>query len=420
MARGETSENYDVLAVMIRNSFAVIVSVDDHITNVLGWEAEQLVGHPSTEFVHPEDQPAALATWFEMLERPHETHTWRGRYRTPEGRWRWVECVNVNRLDEADNPIVLTTMRRVTDQLSVAEQLRERTQLLNQLSDAMPVGMFQFDTDGSITFTNERLHSILGHPVSETLDTQFPIVTEDEDALRRAIRSVFAQEAVDDVELRFLRSSGGVAGEERVCLLSLRPLTDGTGSVTGAVGCVSDVTDQVELRRQLEVRANTDELTACLNRAAILDLLGITLGQKGDNRVGTAVIFVDLCRFKNINDSFGHDVGDHILELVAARLRAAVREVDGVGRFGGDEFLVICPGVDSAFIALEVAKRILATLTDRIDIVTGIAELGASIGVAWSGEPIDPDTLIAQADHAMYDAKRNGSSTVELFKGNEY
>jgi PAS domain S-box-containing protein len=238
-------------------------------------------------------------------------------------------------LDDADNPIVLTTMRRVTEKVSVAEQLRARTQLLNQLSDAMPVGMFQLDTDGSITFTNERLHSILGHPVSATLDTQFPIVTEDEDALRTAIRSVFAQEAVDDVELRFLRSSGDVGGEERVCLLSLRPLTDGAGSVTGAVGCVSDVTDQVELRRQLELRANTDELTACLSRAAILDLLAIALGPKGDRRGGTAVIFVDLCRFKNINDSFGHDIGDHILELAAAPLRRCAAACSGPrGRWG--------------------------------------------------------------------------------------
>src|SRR5579862_2430936 len=125
MAREETADN--VSAVMIRNTFAVIVSVDDHITDVLGWEPEQLVGHPSTEFVHPEDQPVALATWFEMMERPHEPHTWQGRYRTPEGEWRWVECVNVNRLDDPDNPIVVTTMRRVTEQVSVAEQLRART-----------------------------------------------------------------------------------------------------------------------------------------------------------------------------------------------------------------------------------------------------------------------------------------------------
>jgi diguanylate cyclase (GGDEF)-like protein len=118
------------------------------------------------------------------------------------------------------------------------------------------------------------------------------------------------------------------------------------------------------------------------------------------------------------DDSRRLDVGDHILELAGARLRAAIRGVDGVGRFGGDEFLVVCPDVDSALTALEVAKRILAALTDRIEVATGIAELAASIGVAWSADPIDADTLIAQADDAMYEAKRTGSSTATLFKGN--
>jgi diguanylate cyclase (GGDEF)-like protein/PAS domain S-box-containing protein len=309
-------------------------------------------------------------------------------------------------------------MRRVTDQVSVAEQLRARDQLLSQLSDAMPVGMFQIGNNRAITFSNERLLSILGHSALGTKGAQFPIFEDDDSVLNAAFDAVLSGQAVDDVELRFWRSSGDEAAEEGVCLLSMRSLTDGAGIVTGAVGCVGDVTDQVQLRRQLELRANTDDLTSCLSRAAVLDLLGMTLGQMGDNRGGTAVIFVDLCRFKNINDSFGHDVGDHILELAGARLRAAIRGVDGVGRFGGDEFLVVCPDVDSALTALEVAKRILAALTDRIEVATGIAELGASIGVAWSADPIDADTLIAQADDAMYEAKRTGSSTAALFKGN--
>jgi PAS domain S-box-containing protein len=72
-------------AIMIRNDFAVIISVDEHITEILGWEPEELVGRPSTEFVHPEDQPGTLATWFEMMQKSGETYTWQGRYRTPEG-----------------------------------------------------------------------------------------------------------------------------------------------------------------------------------------------------------------------------------------------------------------------------------------------------------------------------------------------
>jgi diguanylate cyclase (GGDEF)-like protein len=106
--------------------------------------------------------------------------------------------------------------------------------------------------------------------------------------------------------------------------------------VTGAVGCVSDVTAQVELRRQLEIRANTDELTSCFSRSKILEVLATVLDGQDDNRRGTAVIFIDLCGFKAINDMFGHAAGDRVLEVAGARLRSAVRQYDHVGRFGGD------------------------------------------------------------------------------------
>jgi diguanylate cyclase (GGDEF)-like protein len=92
-----------------------------------------------------------------------------------------------------------------------------------------------------------------------------------------------------------------------------------------------------------------------------------------------------------------------------------VREGDHVGRLGGDEFLVVCPGVTSEKIAFEVADRIRRALSDHVDLATGSVELNASVRVALSSSNSDPDTLIAQADHAMYEAKRLGSSAVEVF-----
>ena len=400
-----------------RDASAVIISVSDEITDLLGWPATELLGHPSTEYIHPEDQPSAVAAWFEMLEAPGQTRIWRGRYRTSDAGWKWVECVNVNMLDDAENPAVLTTMSQISSgQVSLAEELRARSQLLSRLSDAMPVGMFQMDTDRTITFTNDRLHLILGHSASATIDAQFSIVDEnDRSLLDSALDTVLADGIVDDVELRFLRPSGDAPQEERVCVLSMRPLTDWTGEVTGAVGCVSDVTAQVELRRQLEVRANTDELTSCFSRAKILEVLATALEPQNENHRGTAVIFIDLCGFKAINDMFGHAAGDRVLEVAGARLRSAIRQYDHVGRFGGDEFLVVCPNVDTASIALDVARRISSSLTKPVNITVEVIELRASVGVAWSGEFIDADTLVAQADQAMYESKRAGSSSVAFF-----
>jgi diguanylate cyclase (GGDEF)-like protein/PAS domain S-box-containing protein len=404
-----------------RDASAVIISVGDEITELLGWSPSELLGHPSTEYIHPEDQPSAVAAWFEMLEAPGQARIWRGRYRTSDEAWKWVECVNVNMLEDPEKPVVLTTMRTVaTEHVSLQEELRARSQLLSRLSDAMPVGMFQIDTDRTITFANDRLQLILGHAASESIDAQFSIIDDDDlSLLDSALEAVLSDQAVDDVELRFVRSSEDAKYEARVCVLSMRPLTDWTGEVTGAVGCVSDVTAQVELRRQLETRANTDELTSCLSRPRILEVLSAALDRREDTQGGTATIFIDLCGFKAINDQFGHAAGDQVLKVAGARLRSAIRPYDQVGRFGGDEFLVVCPRVDAAPIALEVARRIGATLTEPVNITTEIIDLGASVGVAWSSESIDADTLVAQADQAMYKSKRAGSSTVVLFSSDD-
>jgi diguanylate cyclase (GGDEF)-like protein/PAS domain S-box-containing protein len=411
------SEPDGVSVDIVRDAAAMIIAVGDEITEVLGWFPSEFVGHPSTDFVHPEDQPTAVAAWFEMIDMPGETRTWQGRYRTSDGAWKWVQCVNLSKLEDQVHPVVLTTMRQVAvDQVNVAEELRARKQLLNRLSDAMPIGMFQIDADRSVTFTNDRLHTILGHPASATMNAQFSNIDEDDRVqMEAALNAVLANEAIDDVELRFKRTSGEGRSEERVCVLSMRPLTDEAGEVTGAVGCVSDITAQVLLRRQLEIRANTDELTMCLSRARTLEVLSEVLRHQREGPGGTAVIFVDLCGFKSINDQFGHAAGDQVLKVAGSRLRSAIRQYDEVGRFGGDEFLVVCPRVETGPMSLEIAKRVTASLTQPVHGTSNVIELRASVGVAWSSAIIDADTLVAQADHAMYESKRNGSTTVVLF-----
>ena len=132
---------------------------------------------------------------------------------------------------------------------------------------------------------------------------------------------------------------------------------------------------------------------------------------------GNAVVFIDLDRFKAVNDDLGHAAGDRLLVEVADRLRSTLRDGDRVGRFGGDEFLVICPGVDSADQAREIAERIATVLTSTVDIGSRSVTLRASVGVAWTTEHLEADTLIAWADSAMYESKRIGLPAVTLSTG---
>jgi diguanylate cyclase (GGDEF)-like protein/PAS domain S-box-containing protein len=391
--------------------------VGEGIFELLGWRPEELVGSPSTSLIHPTDQPAAVAAWMDMITSPGRRGIWRGRYKTAQGSWRWVETENS--LHDGDDPKVISSMREVSpDQASLEEQFLARGQLLSQLSDALPVGVFQVDLDGHVTLTNKSFHLIVGVSPQGSFEAQMATVCdEDRPALEAALAKTFACESVDGVEIRLRVPTGEsppVATQDRVCLLGLRPLTDGAGVVNGAVGCLSDVTDRALLHQELEIRAAIDELTSCFNRSATIELVDRTINARHDG-LGRAVVFVDLDGLKSVNDELGHAAGDQLLAIAANQIRTALRSGDFFGRLGGDEFLVICPRVVSATQAMEIAKRISAALTASVDVGSERVELRASVGVVWTMEALDTDTLIARADRAMYESKRLGDHGVTLF-----
>jgi diguanylate cyclase (GGDEF)-like protein/PAS domain S-box-containing protein len=279
------------------------------------------------------------------------------------------------------------------------------------LSEALPVGLFEIDRTGRITFNNDRMRAIAGYPPAGTEEgLMSSVVAEDRPVLEAALAATLANQPVDDLEIRLM-----VANTQRVCEMSMRPLTNATGVVTGAVGYLSDVTDRAQLHRELEIKASVDKLTSCLNREASLELVeAMTTAPKTPGE-GSAVIYVDLDDFKSVNDRLGHAAGDRLLVAAADRLRGAARKGDAVGRLGGDEFLVICPQVESSAQAVRIAERVAAATEVTIDVGTGVVELRTSVGVAWTTESIDADALLAQADSAMYESKRTRRKGVTLF-----
>jgi diguanylate cyclase (GGDEF)-like protein len=219
-----------------------------------------------------------------------------------------------------------------------------------------------------------------------------------------------------DMEIRIVNPHGDV----KHCTISIRPLRDDSGSVTGLTGCVEDVTGTVRRRHELEARAFSDPLTGCWNRTATLAHLQELL-DRGPSAItggsmGTAVIFVDLDQFKSVNDDLGHAVGDQVLLQVAQRIQAALRSGDAVGRMGGDEFVVLCGGVSSSVHALTIARSLTERAFSRPEDVSGTnVEVRASIGVSWTAHDITAAALVDQADAAMYRSKRAGRSQPVMF-----
>ena len=215
------------------------------------------------------------------------------------------------------------------------------------------------------------------------------------------------------LELPALRKGG----EEIRVELSLSAIDPGTHEDTGghyALAIIRDVTERKRLEERLAYLAYHDALTGLANRASLLERLEGAIARADREGSGVAVLYLDLDRFKEVNDSFGHSVGDDLLKAVAERLRGAVRfEARSIARVGGDEFCAMLEGVEDAEEAEDIAARVAKRLAGPYS-VSGheVYSVVASVGVAVraSGEGTPAEQLLREADWAMYQAKRQARS----------
>lgn len=230
-------------------------------------------------------------------------------------------------------------------------------------------------------------------------------------AVADAVRSVLA-----GTQARFhvdYPSSGG--GEDLWFSLRVSALAVEGG---GAVVTHNDITGRKRAERKLAHQALHDALTQLPNRTLFLDRLSLGLARMERSQSKVAVLFLDLDKFKVVNDSLGHDVGDQLLQAVANRLRAALRPGDTAARYGGDEFTVLCEGITSESDAVVIAERIGAAVSRPFALDDAETVLTSSIGIAIaSGNEDSPENLVHQADSAMYRAKKHGKARYELFSG---
>ena len=381
-----------------KDNLAILVDVDPNVFELLGWTVEDMVGVRSLEFIHPDDQDESIAAWFDMLTAPGVTTRARLRHSCADGSWLWLDISNRNLLDELGH--VECEMVDVSQEVAAQGALAASEQLLRRLTESMPVGVFHIDAGQRLELVNARLHEILGTVPGDDQATMLGTV-RDGVAFDRALAAVLSGTDVDiEIEIQVLGTL-----DVRRCTLALRALIV-DDVITGAVGCLTDVTESMLLQEELERRATIDELTGCLNRASVIDVLEECLGKGSD----VAVVYVDLDDFKGLNDGHGHAAGDEVLQAVGARLRSAVRVHDAVGRMGGDEFLAVCAGLGTAESAAELAGRIASSLGHPVGFHNRRLAVSASVGVAWvpGGEHVDADTLVARADGAMYVTKGAG------------
>lgn len=391
---------------------AIIRSADDRICRILGYERDELVGMRSLELIHPDDRDRAIDIWLEMLGAPGGVTRVRLRHLRKDGTWLWLELTNTNLLEAAEGRVV-TEMIDVAEEMAALEALRQREELLRRLAEALPTGVLHVDGQRNVVYGNAPLHALVGiGPMPTAAEQLCHVVPADAAAIHAALGRILVDGKPFSLEARV--AVPGTEGTHR-CAINGRVLTDATGAPDGAILCFDDVTEASMLRDELQRRATTDALTGCLNRAAVLDHLVQQLAGQGDGP-GTAVVFLDLDGFKVVNDTFGHEAGDHLLARAASRLRAAMRSGDVVGRLGGDEFIAVLRDVPDPDAAMLIADRVVLALTEPLELVAEIPmRIRASVGVAWSSAAgVDADTLTAAADRAMYVSKRAGDGAAVL------
>lgn len=292
---------------------------------------------------------------------------------------------------------------RMLERLEQSE-IRDR-----QILDAIQDGYFELEPDGVIVAANRALCEMLGYPHEQLLRNTFAHLLSADDSQRA--RQLLTQARDNGSNATFaaaLRRQNGSLGyyETRFSLIH-----DGQGNFAGYRGVLRDISDQMAYQNQLLDMAYRDPLTNLGNRKAFTEQLkgGLDLARQQQGRL--ALLYLDLDRFKEVNDRFGHDVGDTLLQKIAERLRNTMRQPDRVYRLGGDEFTLLLQDADAS-LALKLADRLLAALGTPLHLGEQLIDfVTPSIGIAlFPDHAEDPESLVKAADSAMYQAKQQRNS----------
>ena len=380
-----------------------IVRIDD---DNLG-EASQL------HRVHPDDREQVLA---ELRAARRERRAFQLTYREldADGTTRWLSTRGTTITDEEGNPTGhLGSVEDITPLVEAHDETARLARIVESTSDL--VGLSEHP-GGQVVYLNRAARRRFGFDDDEPLgDLNIRDLYTESSSVRFTdeILGVLDGGDVWNGELRML----GRAGEAIEVWQTISAGRDDTGAITQLAAVGRDVTERRRMEAELAHAATHDPLTGLPNRVLLIDHLDLALAHASRDAGVVAVLFLDLDRFKLVNDSLGHDAGDELLREVATRISEVLRPGDTVARLGGDEFVVLCSDVRDEFHALTIAQRVAARLEAEPILLLGTEiEVSASIGVALSSDAeTHPEGLLRGADAAMYRAKDHGRARIELF-----
>ncbi len=315
-----------------------------------------------------------------------------------------------------------TYLKNVEASAAQAEQAERHVAALRESEERFrsafdhAAGMALVDTDGRWVKVNRSLCEMVGYSEEELLASNFQTITHEDDLgdmVSQVSNLIEGRESTYQMELRYKHKRGHIVW----ALLSVTVIRDSLTKSINLIFQIQDITDRKRAEERLHHEAFHDGLTGLPNRALFMDHLKLSVerGKRRDDRL-FAVLFLDLDRFKVINDSLGHMVGDQLLVGIARRLEICLRPGDTVARLGGDEFTVLLEDLMMVTEAIEVADRLQKALALPFNLNGHEVFATVSIGIALSSTGYDrPEEVLRDADTAMYRAKMLGKARHEVF-----
>jgi diguanylate cyclase (GGDEF)-like protein/PAS domain S-box-containing protein len=425
----ESNEKFQQLADNITDAFWIrspdmseVHYISPAFERIWGRSVESLYTKPQewTHSIVPEDRGRVLGVFAALMG---DTRSVDIEYRIarPDGEIRWVRVRGFQVRDSADQLIRLTgIVTDVTERKQAEDELfaeKERAQVtLNSIGDAVVCT----DISGNITFLNLVAEKMTGWSRQEAAGQPMADVCRILDGATRKNTPNPMEMAVGQGQTVHLPLNCILIrrdGFEIPIEDSVAPIHDREGQATGAVIVFRDVSAAQSMALQMIHTAQHDFLTGLPNRMLLNDRVGQAIVFAPRHMKKVAVLFLDLDGFKHINDSLGHPIGDKLLQSIAKRLVDCVRGTDTVSRQGGDEFVVLLSEVGHSEDAAITARRLLQAVAEAHSIDQHDLHVTTSIGVSvYPDDGLDADTLIKNADTAMYQAKENGRQSYQFFK----
>jgi diguanylate cyclase (GGDEF)-like protein/PAS domain S-box-containing protein len=335
-------------------------------------------------------------------------------------RFEWLHCrldgtsfdaeVSLNRITLGDKTYLQAIVRDSTERKVHDAQLSKLSSVMEQTADIVIVT----DTAGYIEYVNPSFEKITGYTYKEAVNNTPHLLASGKHKpafYKHLWDTITAGNSYSNIFIN-RRKDGSLYYEEK----TITPIKDHAGTITHFVSTGKDISEHIQVQEHLQHMTHHDALTDLPNRNLFLDRLQQSLTRaRWHNRL-VAVMFLDMDRFKYINDTFGHNVGDQLLLQLSERLSKCVRDGDTIGRFGGDEFAILLDDIDSDKHISSLAEKLLDALKQPFKIHKQELFVTASIGVSiFPNDGEDADTLLHNADVAMYRAKELGKNNYQFY-----